>query len=325
MDEMRSAADPGSTGRAPGGPEQDDRQQDGRQLDDRQLDDRQPRTEPSPMVRRHLLAGELRELRHAARLTHADVAQRLGWPQAKVSKIEGARQQVGVEAVIALADICHAGSDRRDRLVELAHSARGRGWWEAYRDVLPPDVRRHVGFEAEAVVVRAFAVEELPELVRTDEYAAAADDARAPERSSDAAERSLEVLRRRRRRVERGALALDLVLAESALRREVGGPEVLARQLDALRGLAELPTVAVRVLPFSAGALATGAPFSVLSFELDLPEVVVTSAAGATELADDPASAGAHHELLRRLAAAALPPEESVRWLRAEGSPAMSG
>ncbi|MEU6131178.1 helix-turn-helix transcriptional regulator [Saccharopolyspora sp. NPDC047091] len=302
MDEMRSAnpapAEPASRGRA---------------------------AEPSPVVRRHLLAGELRQLRHAARLTHADVAQRLGWPQAKVSKIEGARQQVGVEAVIALADICHAGSERRDRLVELAHSARGRGWWESYRDVLPADVRAHVGFEAEAAEVREFAVEELPDLVRTDEYAAAVDAAREPERSPEEAARSLEVLRRRRQRVEDGAVRLDLVLAESALHREVGGPAVLARQLAGLRDLAERPTVTVRVLPFSAGAAAARTPFAVLSFELDVPEVVVSSNAGLVDLVDDPPVARTHHALLERLRAAALPPEDSVRLLHPAGRLTMSG
>ncbi|MBB5070724.1 transcriptional regulator with XRE-family HTH domain [Saccharopolyspora gloriosae] len=275
----------------------------------------------SPMVRRHLLAGELRRLRHAARLTHADVAARLDWPQAKISKIEGARQHVGVDAVIALADICHAAAEHRDRLVALAHSARRRGWWESYRDVLPPDARQHIGFEAEAAAVQVFATESVPELVQTAEYAAAVKAVRLADRSAAEVERSLEVLRRRQQRVESGELRLDLTLAESSLRREVGGRGVLERQLGRLRELAQREAVTVRVLPFSAGALAADEPFSLLSFDLELPEAVVSTFGSSTSLIDDPVAVQNHRELVERMRAAALPPEDSVRWLEVAGTP----
>lgn len=276
------------------------------------------------MVRRHLLAGELRKLRHAARLTHADIAARLDWPQAKISKIEGARQHVGIDAVIALADICHAASEQRDRLVALAHSARQRGWWESYRDVLPPDVRQHIGFEAEAAAVQVFATEAVPELVQTAEYAAAIRAVRLADRSAVEVERSIEVLRRRQQRVESGEVRLDLTLAESSLLREVGGRDVLERQRGRLRELARREGVTVRVLPFSAGALASDEPFSLLSFDLEVPEAVVSTFGSSTSLIDDPAAVQNHRELLQRLRATALSPDDSIRWLDMTGtSPAV--
>ncbi|WP_243794113.1 helix-turn-helix transcriptional regulator [Saccharopolyspora gloriosae] len=279
----------------------------------------------SPMVRRYLLAGELRRLRHAARLTHADVAARLSWPQAKVSKIEGARQSVGIDAVIALADICHADTEHRDRLVDLARSARERGWWESYRDVLPADVRQHIGFEAEAVTVKLFATETVPDLVQTRDYAEAVREVRLSDHSAAELERSLEVLHRRQQRVESGDVRLDLTIAESSLRREVGGRGVLAGQLDRLRELARREAVTVRVLPFSAGALATDEPFSLLSFELDLPATVVRTFGSSTALDDDPVTVEADRALLRRLSATALSPDDSLRWLEVAGRSLVGG
>ncbi|MFR9732225.1 helix-turn-helix domain-containing protein [Saccharopolyspora sp. MS10] len=269
------------------------------------------------MVRQHLLAAELRKLRQAARLTHTDVASRLGWPQAKVSKIEGARQHVGIDAVIALADICHAGTEHRDQLVELARSARERGWWESYRDVLAADRRQQVGFESEAAVVRAFAVDVVPDLLQTEDYAAAVLEARRPGASTAELDRWREVLRRRRARLDDGGLALDLALGESALHREVGGPAVLADQLRWLRELAARPGITLRVLPFSAGALATDESFELLSFSLGLPDVVVRPAGAGVEMIEERGTVAAYSELLERMRASALPPEESARRIAA--------
>lgn len=266
-----------------------------------------------------MLAAELKELRRAAGLTHVDVADRLGWPQAKVSKIEGSRQAVGVEAVIALADICHAGGRRRDHLVSLAHQARGRGWWESYRDVLSTEDRLYIGFEAEAAAVRVFGAEALPELVRTREYASAVSAARRSAEPTADSERSLEALEIRQRNLIGGDVPLDLVLAESALRRVVGGPDVLRSQWDRLLGMATSGEVTLRLLPFSAGALAADGPFTVLSFGADSPPAVVYRPALAVRpLLDSPADVQVYQEAFDRLVESALDPDESVRWLEKE-------
>ncbi|MBK0870328.1 helix-turn-helix domain-containing protein [Saccharopolyspora sp. HNM0986] len=277
------------------------------------------RQRTSPTVRRHMLAAELKELRRAAGLTHVDVADRLGWPQAKVSKIEGSRQAVGVEAVIALADICHAEGRHREHLVSLAHQARGRGWWDSYRDVLPPEDRLYIGFEAEAADVRVFGTEVLPELVRTRDYAAAVLAARRSAEPAADSERSLEALEIRQRNLDSGGVPLDLVLAESALRRVVGGPDVLRGQWDRLLEIAARAEVTLRVLPFAAGALAADGPFTVLSFGADSPPAVVYRPALAVRpLLDSPTDVQVHQDAFDQLVESALDPEESVRLLEKE-------
>lgn len=271
----------------------------------------------SPVVGRHLLAAELKELRVDAGLTHVDLAQRLGWPQAKVSKIESARQGAGVEAVMAVADICHASDRHRDRLVDLAHAARGRGWWEAYQDVLAPAERTYVGFESEATTVHVFASEEVPEQVRTREYAAAVLAARGVA-DDEVVRRSLEALERRQRELVAGGVRLELVLTESALRRSVGGAEVLRAQQECLLESAG-PGVVLRVLPMGRGALPVSAPFALLSFEADRPPQIAQRPGPVPgELVQSPAEVAAYRDAMNRLVELALGPEESVRWLREE-------
>lgn len=61
---------------------------------------------------------------------------------------------------------------------------------------------------------------------------------------------------------------MQVVVNEAVLRRSVGGPEVMADQLNHLIDLADLPNVAIRVVPFGAGlhhGLMSG-PFVVLHF-----------------------------------------------------------
>jgi hypothetical protein len=62
-------------------------------------------------------------------------------------------------------------------------------------------------------------------------------------------------------------LELHAVLDEAVLRREVGGPEIMARQLERLAEAARLPQVRLQVLPFAAGAhIGLTGPFVVFSF-----------------------------------------------------------
>jgi len=67
-----------------------------------------------------------------------------------------------------------------------------------------------------------------------------------------------------------------VVLDEAALRRQVGGPEVMRVQLEYLLELAAMPNVSLQVIPFGGGAHpAMGRPFVVLVFgERADPDVV---------------------------------------------------
>jgi hypothetical protein len=69
---------------------------------------------------------------------------------------------------------------------------------------------------------------------------------------------------------------LWVVVDEGALRRPVGGPEIMRAQLNALIDATKQPNVRLQVIPFRAGGhAAAGGSFSILRFpDQDLPDVV---------------------------------------------------
>lgn len=272
----------------------------------------------SPTVRRRVLASELRNLRRNAGLTHVDVANRLGWQQGKVSKIESAKQGVGIDAVFALAEVCHASPAHRDRLVELAREARAKGWWEAYGDVLPAAQRLYIGMEADADVHSVFAVEGVPELLRAREYAENFLKARGGAAEPGRAVRALEVLLKRQQTVfERPDVSFDVVLSESVLRRIVGGPAVMREQCASLARAAARPNVVLRVLPFSVGALPVECPFSLLEYRrAPHPEVAFVPGRSAFAYHEGEVEVRPYRTAMTELRELAWSPDESVAFMR---------
>ncbi|MEU9054470.1 helix-turn-helix transcriptional regulator [Streptomyces sp. NPDC048384] len=103
-----------------------------------------------------------------------------------------------------------------------------------------------------------------------------------------------------------------VVLHENVLRIPVGGPAVMAEQLERVAALTRERTVLVQVLPYAAGAYALmNGMLELMEFE-DAPPTAYTEAVYSGNLLDDPAvvkHAYAAYDLLR---AAALSPEASL-------------
>ncbi|MEV7468591.1 helix-turn-helix transcriptional regulator [Streptomyces kronopolitis] len=122
-----------------------------------------------------------------------------------------------------------------------------------------------------------------------------------------------------RARLDRTAILNDAtrpsywaVLHEAALRVPVGGPGVMAEELEHIARLLRERKILVQVLPFAAGAHAQmGKSLKLMEFE-DAPPTAYTEAVYSGNLLDDPAvvkRAQATYDLLR---AAALSPEASL-------------
>lgn len=115
----------------------------------------------------------------------------------------------------------------------------------------------YVGYESRAVEVRLFQVSVIPGLMQTPEYARALNDGYV-QRGSVTAEQSEErvslVLERQATLARPGPPMVFVVVDESCLLQEVGGPEVMNAQLQRLEELAALPNWILHVAPFSLGA-----------------------------------------------------------------------
>jgi hypothetical protein len=113
-------------------------------------------------------------------------------------------------------------------------------------------------------------------------------------------------------------LRLVAIIAEAVLHNPIGGPAVLAAQLDHLLMAAELDTVSLQVLPTAVGAhaaLASG--FTVLSFgDLGEPDMAyVEHALGALQL-DKEAEVARARLTFDQLRSLALAPAESQQLIQ---------
>ncbi|AOR35668.1 transcriptional regulator [Streptomyces fodineus] len=279
-----------------------------------------------PAVRRRKLGAELRTLRTGAGLTSGDAARLVGWHQSKVSRIETGASGVKPADVRVLLDAYGVRDGHlRQLLLMLAGSEDGgdrHRWWHAYRGVLPPTYRDFISLESQASAMRTLETTVVPGLLQTPEYARAVTRAAVKDLDDEGLDTLVEVRLARQDvlRTER-PLRLSAVLDESVLRREVGGPEVMARQLERLVEAARLPQVRLQVLPFGAGAHVglTGA-FVIFSFPStsDLDVVVLDQLTSSLYL-ERKEDLMAYSEAFDTLQFHALSPEDSLDYIAGIG------
>ncbi|MQS08574.1 helix-turn-helix domain-containing protein [Streptomyces alkaliphilus] len=212
-----------------------------------------PRTRPT--VRRKRLGAVLRRLRLAAGVSMEEAAQRIDGDKPKLSRIENGRMNVRRLEVEALLDL-YGVTDRATvgALVELARQGRRKGWWHQCGQDLDEGFQERLDLEDDAVRIHVYQPFLVPGLLQTPEYARRV--IREAERDAGDAEISKWVEMRMARQGIFGrspAPGFVCVLDEAVIRRRVGGPDVLASQLEALRERARPPEVTIQVIPFGEG------------------------------------------------------------------------
>jgi transcriptional regulator with XRE-family HTH domain len=223
---------------------------------------------PSPTVRRKRLGIELRRLREQADLTCEEVGQRLECSGTRISRIETGRINVRPGDVREMLEIYGVTGSEASSLVQLAREARRKGWWHTYGRVLPTWFETYIGLESEAVRLHDFQPLVMPGLLQTEDYA------RAVLRAAPSAGTTGDIDRQVALRMDRQAVLaqasppdLWVVLSESVVRAQIGGPAIMRAQLSRLIDVAERVTVTLQVLPFTASAhVHPISPFTILEF-----------------------------------------------------------
>lgn len=198
------------------------------------------------------LGARLRELR--AGMTGRPLADRLGWPQSKVSKLETGRQTATADDLRAWA-VATGNPDTADELTARLSGleSRSRSWRRRLAAGHRP-VQETLTLEYErSRVLRAWQNSMVVGILQTPEYARAVFD-----RYTDLRRSVRDVDDAVRARVQRqedlyvpGKL-YDIVLWEAALHSAVCPPSVLAGQLDRLSGVLGLDTVRLGIVPLGA-------------------------------------------------------------------------
>ncbi len=243
------------------------------------------------------------------------VAGELGWSTSKVSRIELARIAVTPADVRALLGALEVLSDEVETLANLAAEDRQPGWWRQYAEVLPAWFEGYLSLESEASRLLVYESEVVPGLLQTEDYAAEILRHSPYTALPDEAARAAELRRARQVRLTGDdPVRLDAVINEGALRRVVGGPDVMRPQLSHLVDRAALDHVVFRVLPFAAGAHpGVDGSFTVLEFsDPGDPRIVYLDRMTDSDYLEGLRDVAAYRHAHEQLRAAALPPEDSI-------------
>ncbi|MEV7009914.1 helix-turn-helix transcriptional regulator [Streptosporangium sp. NPDC051022] len=275
-------------------------------------------TDTSPTVRRRRLASELRRLRGESGLTMQEVADRLDFAAASISRIETGRRGIRPRDLKAFLDLYEVPEEDRAALAALAREAQQRGWWQNYGDVLPSEYATLIGLETEATSVRNYEQILVPGLLQTADYARAVIAASRPNDTPDEVDRRVAVrMERQRRLANDNPLELSVILGEGAVHQRVGTAQVTAEQFRHLAEANRRPNVMVQVLPYRAGAhpAMTGS-FNIVGFpehsDLDVIYLENMSSGLYLEDADDVRRYVGVFDYLR---AVALSPADSMAML----------
>jgi uncharacterized protein DUF5753 len=174
-----------------------------------------------------------------------------------------------------------------------------------------------VEFERSAARIHCWYLGAVHGSLQTADYARAVVRAGRPTYNDNEVERTVDA-RMRRQEILSGEHPpmLWYVIHEGALRQVIGGPEVMAEQLDKLMAMAARPGIIVQVLPFSAPDHAgVEGPIEVYDFE-GAPSVGYTECHRGGRIVEAQTEVADLLVILSMLRAAALPMRESAALIR---------
>ncbi|MEW9556353.1 helix-turn-helix domain-containing protein [Nonomuraea sp. NPDC050783] len=274
-----------------------------------------------PTALRILLGSQLRKLREAKNVTREEAGHLIRGSESKISRMELGRvgfKERDVADLLTLYGV--VDQQARSAVLDLVATANEPGWWHRFNDVLPTWFQAYVGLEEAATRIRTYEVQFVPGLLQTKEYARAVVTAGAAGIGTEEISRRVDLRLERQRIFDRpDGPIFWAVIDEAALRRPIGGAEVMKAQLEHLIDLMRQPNITIQVMPFSFGGhSAEGGAFSILRFpDPDLPDVVYVEQLASALYLDKREDVDRYTEVMERLCAVSTMPDETTDLLRA--------
>jgi transcriptional regulator with XRE-family HTH domain len=272
---------------------------------------------PRTVVKRRRLKSELRSARLEAKLTQDQVAEAMEWSPSKIIRIEAGSVGVSANDMKELLRLYGITDPKRvDELVTLARVARERS--TTYRDA-PPKLLQFIEYEAAASAINMFQPALVPGLLQTEEYARTALGVLRPEATEAQVDASVKVRMKRQEILNRTEpVELLFVMDEAVIRRQVGGEDVMRRQVRHLVQVANRKNVTLEVVRFSAGAhVGMEGPFVIFEFPdtEDDDVLYLETSHGELIIRDEPNQIAAYEERLASLRRLSAGPKGSVAFL----------
>jgi len=268
-------------------------------------------------VRRREMGARLRKHRANAGLALDVVADYLDCTPSRVTRIEDGLAALRLAEARDLLDLYRVLGETRTQLLDLAQRVAEQNWWYPYADLIDHDFETLLILEGEVMLLRTHQPNLVPGLLQTYRY--------GWELMTTLADLPLHELDRRvrlrtaRQRVlvRDPAPRLDLVIDEAALRRPVGGPDVMHEQYERLIDVATTPTTTLRIVPLSAGPhRAVGFAFHIFDFEGGAPRVMQIESFDREHFVNEAEEIHRYEEAYEAAVLRALDEQDSVTLLR---------
>jgi transcriptional regulator with XRE-family HTH domain len=268
-----------------------------------------------PTVLRILLGAQLRRLREGAGITREDAGYHIRASGSKISRMELGRVSFKERDVTDLLEFYGVtDSAQIESLVQLTREANAQPWWQKYQDVVPDWFQVYVGLEEAAQLIRVYEMQFVPGLLQTEEYARAVVLQGAPGLEPEEVDRRV-ALRMGRQKLfgKDNPPRLWAIVDEAALRRPMGGPNVLAAQIERLMDAVGEPNITLQVMPFRYGGhAAEGGAFTIMRFpEADLPDMVYMEYLTGALYLDKPDEVERYAAVMERLSVAGTSPDRT--------------
>ncbi|MFG7942991.1 helix-turn-helix domain-containing protein [Streptomyces cacaoi] len=272
--------------------------------------------------RRRELGKELRKLRDKKGVTLKEVAEALGFSHTKLARVEiGENDLPRVGDLQNLIDYLDPDLPKADleTLLQLHRESLSKEPWTPYKAYMPSKMPTYRGLEQDATVMRAWQPAFVYGLFQTEEYARALYQIAKPvdETTSEYVDQNVRLRIERKELITRSEdpLELRVIMDEAAVRRMVGGPEVMRAQYREIAALGELDNVTVQILPHDIVTYRSESNFILLDFSETLAPVVQVDMPNTISVSDDRLEVQRHIRRFDAMRDSALPPARTAGFL----------
>jgi transcriptional regulator with XRE-family HTH domain len=256
----------------------------------------------------------IKPIRLRSGLSADEVAKRTICSRQTVTRLESGDNLPRIHLFTTLLGVIGATPEEREQALKLWEVADANMSIIERAYDLPAKYLRFRLDESEAVQERTLDSTAIPGMLQTADYALA-NSLGVREQTSDDWERQADERRERQQLLTREVtpLRLHALIDEAALRRLVGGPAVMAAQLDHLLRMGQRPNITIQVIPFAFGAYGAIGPVVLLSFpEKDEPDSLYLDGVTSMQTVVDSKDVAALSAVWNEVAAAAPPAERSA-------------
>ncbi|MEU1629340.1 helix-turn-helix transcriptional regulator [Streptomyces sp. NPDC020096] len=274
--------------------------------------------------RRRELGKELRKLRDNKGETLQEVAKALGFSHTKLARVEiGENDLPRVSDLQALIDHLDPGLPKEDleTLLQLHRESLSKEPWTPYKAYMPSKMPTYRGLEQDATVMRVWQPAFVYGLFQTEDYARALYQIAKPvdETTSEYIEQNVRLRLERKDLITRSEdpLELRVIMDETAVRRMVGGPEVMPAQYEEIVKMGELDNVTIQILPHDVVTYRAESNFTILDFAETLDPVVQVDMPNTISVTDERQEVQRNIRRFDAMRDSALPPARTAGFLEA--------